>query len=40
MDLAEPVWYVHYLPATTEFEKIGKVDKLVGYLPIEEGIQL
>ena len=40
MDLAEPVWYVHYLPATTEFEKIGKVDKLVGYLPIEEGVQL
>jgi hypothetical protein len=40
MDLAEPVWYVHYLPATTEFEKIGKVDKLVGYLPIEEAVQL
>jgi hypothetical protein len=36
MDLAEPVWYVHYLPATTEFEKIGKVDKLVGYLPISK----
>ena len=40
MDLAEPVWYVQYLPATTEFEKIGKVDKLVGYLPIEEAVQL
>jgi len=40
MDLAEPVWYVHYLPATTEFEKVGKVDKLVGYLPIEEAVQL
>jgi len=40
MDLAEPVWYVRYLPATTEFEKIGKVDKLVGYLPIEEAVQL
>ena len=40
MDLPEPVWYVHYLPATTEFEKIGKVDKLVGYLPIEEAVQL
>jgi hypothetical protein len=40
MDLTEPVWYVHYLPATTEFEKIGKVDKLVGYLPIEEAVQL
>ena len=40
MDVAEPVWYVQYLPATTEFEKIGKVDKLVGYLPIEEAVQL
>jgi len=40
MDLAEPVWYVHYLPVTTEFEKVGKVDKLVGYLPIEEAVQL
>jgi len=40
MDLPEPVWYVQYLPASTEFEKIGKVDKLVGYLPIEEAVQL
>ena len=40
MDLPEPVWYVQYLPATTEFEKIGKVDKLVGYLSIEEAVQL
>ena len=40
MDLAEPVWYVQYLPATTEFERLGKVDKLVGYLPIEEAVQL
>jgi hypothetical protein len=40
MDLAEPVWYVQYLPATTEFDRIEKVDKLVGYLPIEEGVQL
>jgi hypothetical protein len=40
MDLPEPVWYVQYLPATTEFEKIGKVDKLVGYLPVEEAVQL
>ena len=40
MDLPEPVWHVQYLPATTEFEKIGKVDKLVGYLPIEEAVQL
>jgi len=40
MDLAEPIWYVQHLPATTEFEKIGKVSKLVGYLPIEEAVQL
>lgn len=40
MDLAEPVWYVQYLPATTEFEQIEKVSKLVGYLPIEEAVQL
>ena len=40
MDLPEPVWYVQHLPASTEFEKIGKVDKLVGYLPIEEAVQL
>jgi hypothetical protein len=40
MDLAEPVWYVHYLPATTEFDRAEKVDKLVGYLPIEEAVQL
>jgi len=40
MDVAEPVWYVQYLPATTEFDRIEKVDKLVGYLPIEEAVQL
>jgi len=40
MDLPEPVWYVQYLPATTEFDRIEKVDKLVGYLPIEEAVQL
>jgi hypothetical protein len=40
MDLAEPVWFSHQMPATTEFDRIEKVDKLVGYLPIEEGVQL
>ena len=40
MDLPEPVWYVQYLPATTEFDRIEKVDKLVGYLPIDEAVQL
>jgi hypothetical protein len=40
MDLSEPIWYVQYLPATTEFDRIEKVDKLVGYLPIDEAVQL
>jgi hypothetical protein len=28
------------MPATTEFDRVEKVEKLVGYLPIEEGVQL
>ena len=40
MDVAEPVWFSHQMPATTEFDRIEKVDKLVGYLPIEEAVQL
>ena len=40
MDLAEPEWVSHWMPATTEFSRSNKVSKLVGYLPIEEGIQL
>jgi hypothetical protein len=40
MDLAEPVWFSHQMPATTEFDRIEKVEKLVGYLPIEEAVQL
>jgi hypothetical protein len=40
MDVAEPIWEVKYLPATTQFGRGGKVDKLVGYLPIEEAVQL
>jgi hypothetical protein len=40
MDVPEPIWKVQYLPATTEFGRSGKVDKLVGYLPIEEAVQL
>jgi hypothetical protein len=40
MDLAEPVWFSHQMPATTEFDRAEKVDKLVGYLPIEEAVQL
>ena len=40
MDLAEPVWFNHQMPATTEFDRLDKVEKLVGYLPIEEAVQL
>ena len=40
MDLAEPEWVSHWMPATTEFSRSNKVSKLVGYLPIEEGIPL
>jgi len=40
MDLAEPIWEVKYLPATTQFGRSGKVDKLIGYLPVEEAVQL
>jgi hypothetical protein len=28
------------MPATTEFDRVEKVEKLVGYLPIEEAVQL
>jgi hypothetical protein len=40
LDLAEPVWFNHQMPATTEFDRVQKVEKLVGYLPIEEAVQL
>jgi len=40
MDIPEPIWKVHYLPASTEFGRIGKVEKLVGYLDIEEAEKL
>ena len=40
MDVAEPEWVTHRMPATTEFSRNNKIDKLVGYLPIEEAIQL
>jgi hypothetical protein len=28
------------MPATTEFARNKKIDKLVGYLPIDEAVQL
>ena len=40
MDVAEPEWLSHWMPATTEFARSNKVSKLVGYLPVEEAVQL
>lgn len=40
MDVPEPEWFTHRMPATTEFSRNNKIDKLVGYLPVEEAIQL
>ena len=40
MDVPEPVWFNHQMPATTEFDRVDKVEKMVGYLPIEEAVQL
>ena len=40
LDLPEPVWFNPQMPATTEFDRLDKVEKLVGYLPIEEAVQL
>ena len=40
MEVPEPEWFTHKMPATTEFARNTKIDKLVGYLPIEEAVQL
>ena len=40
MDIAEPEWLSHWMPATTEFSRSNKVSKLVGYLPVEEAVRL
>ena len=40
MDVPEPVWEVGWMPATTEFARNHKMEKLVGYLPIDEAVQL
>ena len=40
MDLPEPEWVTHRMPATTDFSRNNKIDKLVGYFPIEEAVQL
>jgi len=40
MDVPEPEWVSHWMPATTEFSRSNKISKLVGYLAIEEAVQL
>ena len=40
MDVPEPEWVSHWMPATTEFARSQKVSKLVGYLAIDEAVQL
>ena len=40
MDIPEPEWVTHRMPATSEFANKSKVDKLVGYLDIEEAVKL
>jgi hypothetical protein len=40
MDLPEPEWVTGWMPVTTEFTNRSKVEKLVGYLDIEEAVKL
>ena len=40
MDIPEPEWVTHWMPVTSEFDNRSKIEKLVGYLDIEEAIQL
>jgi hypothetical protein len=40
MDIPEPEWVSHIMPATSEFENQQKIAKSVGYLSIEEAVQL
>jgi hypothetical protein len=39
-EIDEPQWHVHQMPATTEFENIDKIEKIVGYLDVDEAIRL
>ena len=40
MDVPEPQWVTQRMPATSEFSNRYKVDKLVGYLHIDEAVKL
>ena len=33
-------WSTQYLPVTTDFANKSKIDKMVGFLPLEAGVQL
>jgi len=39
-ELAEPVWTTRWMPATSEFSNRAKIEKLVGYLLVEDAIKL
>ena len=39
-EIPEPEWVTHLMPASTEFENRAKVQKLVGYLLLEDAIRL
>jgi hypothetical protein len=39
-EIAEPEWVTHLMPASTEFENRSKVQKLVGYLLLDDAIRL
>ena len=40
MDVPEPNWVTQRMPATSEFTNRYKVEKLVGYLHIDEAVKL
>lgn len=40
LEIKEPEWFAHLMPATTEFENVEKVEKMVGYLAIEDSVKL
>ena len=39
-EIDEPMWFVREMPATTEFENTDKIEKIVGFLDIEEAVRL
>jgi hypothetical protein len=39
-EIDEPYWFVREMPATTEFENNATVEKVVGFLDIQEAVKL